>query len=208
MADLTRWSAWLNDYARAIREHKDELTDLDRRIGDADHGANLDRGMTAVAALDPAEFDDAGAYLKKAGMTLVSTVGGASGPLFGTFLLRFAGALAHQTDDVDARTLAGAFAAGLEGVRARGKAADGEKTMIDALAPAVEAMSRAAGAGEPVGESLAKALAAAEQGRDATIDLIATKGRASYLGERSRGTADPGATSITMLIASAAATLG
>lgn len=205
MSEVAPFAAWLADYAKVVHEQRDALTDLDRRIGDADHGANLDRGMAAVAALDPAEFADAAAYVKKAGMTLVSTVGGASGPLFGTFLLRFAGGLGDG--DADASALAAAFAAGLEGVRARGKAADGEKTMVDALAPAVAAITEAAQGGASAGNALAAALAAAEQGRDATVDLVATKGRASYLGERSRGTADPGATSITLLIESAARTL-
>lgn len=205
MASLTPAAvgAWLADFAGQVHEHADELTDLDRAIGDADHGSNLDRGMTAVAALSPADFADAAAYVKKAGMTLVSTVGGASGPLYGTFFLRFAGALTDAEDP--AGQLGTALRAGLDGIVQRGKAVVGEKTMVDALAPAVDAFYAAAGAGTAA--ALAAAAEACAAGRDATIPLVARKGRASYLGERSAGHQDPGATSMTLLIESAARTL-
>lgn len=191
---------WLADYASVIHDNADLLTDLDRQIGDADHGSNMDRGMKAVAALEAADFDDAAAYLKKAGMTLVSTVGGASGPLYGTFLLRFAGAVGDGGKDA----LGAALRAGLDGVLQRGKAEVGDKTMVDALTPAVEAFE-AAGS---LDEALAAAAAAAASGRDAATPLVARKGRASYLGERSKDHQDPGATSVTLLLESAARTLG
>lgn len=192
--------AWLADYASVIHDNADLLTDLDRQIGDADHGSNMDRGMKAVAALEAADFDDAAAYLKKAGMTLVSTVGGASGPLYGTFLLRFAGAVGDGGKDA----LGAALRAGLDGVLQRGKAEVGDKTMVDALTPAVEAFE-AAGS---LDEALAAAVSAAASGRDAATPLVARKGRASYLGERSKDHQDPGATSVTLLLESAARTLG
>lgn len=199
-------AAWLADYAAVIHDNAALLTDLDRQIGDADHGSNMDRGMSAVAALQAADFDDAAALLKKAGMTLVSTVGGASGPLYGTFLLRFAGAIgpdgALTTD-----ALSAALHAGLDGIIARGKAAEGDKTLIDALAPAVRAFDEAAAGGADAQAALAKAAEAAAAGRDATVPLEAHKGRASYLGERSIGVQDPGATSLTLLLESAARTL-
>ncbi|NHN56883.1 dihydroxyacetone kinase subunit L [Calidifontibacter sp. DB0510] len=196
--------AWLADYAQVIGENAAMLTDLDRQTGDADHGSNMDRGMKAVAALDVSSFDSPGALLKKAGMTLVSNVGGASGPLYGTFFLRFAGALDDGPDD--ASGLLGALRAGLEGIEQRGKAERGDKTMIDALAPAVEAFETQSGAGTSA--ALTAAAKAAARGRDEATDLIARKGRASYLGERSKGKQDPGATSMTLLLESAARTLG
>ncbi|QQR99628.1 MAG: dihydroxyacetone kinase subunit L [Austwickia sp.] len=209
---LERTAAWLRAFDAAVHEHAAELTDLDRAIGDADHGSNMDRGMTAVAALDPAAFTDAAAYLKKAGMTLVSTVGGASGPLYGTFFLRFAAALEQPAVDAGeqgadlAAVVGAALRAGVEGVVARGKAAPGDKTMLDALLPAVDAYDAAAGQG--LDAALSAAAAAAADGRAATIPLVALKGRASYLGERSAGHQDPGATSAALLMAAAAATLG
>ncbi len=193
---------WLADYAAVVHEHAAELTDLDRAIGDADHGSNMDRGFAAVAALDASGFDDVPAYLKKVGMTLVSTVGGASGPLFGTFFLRAAGA--WPQGDADAAALGAALRAGLEGVVARGKAEPGDKTLVDALAPAVDAYDAA---GDDVAAALRAAAEAAAAGRDATIPLVARKGRASYLGERSAGHQDPGATSLALLLDSAARTL-
>lgn len=193
---------WLADYATVIHEHAGELTDLDRAIGDADHGSNMDRGLAAVADVDASAFDDAAAYLKKVGMTLVSTVGGASGPLFGTFFLRLGAA---WQGDADAATLGTALRAGLDGVVARGKAEVGDKTMVDALAPAVDAYEAAAPQG--VAAALRAAADAAASGRDATIPLVARKGRASYLGERSAGHQDPGATSLALLLESAARTL-
>lgn len=201
---ITQLAAWLADYSTVVSENAAYLTDLDRQIGDADHGSNMDRGMKAVAALDPAEFDTAAAYLKKAGMTLVSTVGGASGPLYGTFFLRLATA---WPDEVTTSGLGVALRAGLEGILARGKAVEGDKTMVDALTPALAAYDAAAGAGATIGEALADAAKACAAGRDATIPLVARKGRASYLGERSAGHIDPGSASVTLLIESAARTL-
>ncbi|RTL65835.1 MAG: dihydroxyacetone kinase subunit L [Pseudonocardiaceae bacterium] len=203
-ATLDQLTDWVRRFAVAVREHRDELTRLDAAIGDADHGINLDRGMTAVvAALDAEPRPTAAALFKKVGMTLVSTVGGASGPLYGTFFLRVATASGEVTE-LDGPAFAKALRAGLEGVVARGKAEAGDKTMFDALAPAVDALDAALADGDPLGESLRTATAAAEAGRDATIPLVARKGRASYLGERSVGHQDPGATSVTMLVAAAA----
>lgn len=196
---------WLNDYASVIHDKADYLTDLDREIGDADHGANMNRGMQAVIALDPQDFADAGAYLKKAGMTLVSTVGGASGPLYGTFFLRAGGALADNP--CDTAHIAEAFRAGLDGLSQRGKAVVGDKTLVDALTPAVESLESAAENGTPLAQALKDAADAAHQGADSTVDTVAHKGRASYLGERSQGHLDPGAASVTLLIESAARTL-
>lgn len=198
-------AAWLADYADVIARNESLLTDLDAAIGDADHGANMHRGMKAVASLDPAAHADAAALLKKVGMTLVSTVGGASGPLYGTFFLRLGGAL-PAGEAVDADGFGAALRAGYEGILARGKADVGDKTMVDALAPALDAYDAAASEG--LGAALAAAAAAAARGRDATIPLVARKGRASYLGERSAGHQDPGATSLTLLLESAARTLG
>ena len=197
--------AWLADYAAVIAENADLLTDLDRQIGDADHGSNMQRGMTAVAALAPADFPDAKAYLKKAGMTMVNTVGGASGPLYGTFLMRMAAAL---PEELTTEGLGVALRAGLQGILDRGKASVGDKTMVDALTPAVDAFDDAAASGADAKAALAAAAAACAAGRDATIPLVARKGRASYLGERSAGHQDPGATSVTLLVESAARTLG
>ncbi len=200
-ADTEAVGAWLADFAAQVHENAAYLTDLDRQIGDADHGSNLDRGMKVVAALG-SDFPDAGTLLKKAGMTLVSTVGGASGPLYGTFLMRVGGA---WPTEVDAASLGAALRAGLEGILQRGKAAVGDKTMVDALTPAIEAYDGAASEG--IAAALAAAAGAAAAGRDATVPLIAHKGRASYLGERSAGHQDPGATSVTMLLEAAARTL-
>lgn len=209
MSDLSARavSTWLKDYADVITENANYLTDLDRQIGDADHGSNMSRGMSAVAALDPASFADAAGLLKKAGMTLVSTVGGASGPLYGTFFLRL-GTTLTTDGELSAEKFAAAMKAGLDGIVARGKASPGDKTLVDTLAPAVEAAQEAAAAGKSLSESLQAASAAADKGRDATVEMVARRGRASYLGERSRGHQDPGATSMALLIDSAARCLG
>ncbi|SMO58131.1 dihydroxyacetone kinase DhaL subunit [Geodermatophilus aquaeductus] len=202
--DLT---AWLRRFAEVVHERRDELTALDAAIGDADHGSNMDRGMAAVVAvLDDAPPADPAGLLKKTGATLVSKVGGASGPLYGTFFLRMAGAAGDG--DLDDAAVARAVRAGLEGVVARGKAEPGDKTMVDALGPACDALDAAVGAGKPLADALAAAAEAAVQGRDATVPMVARKGRASYLGERSAGHMDPGATSVTLLVEAAAATLG
>ncbi|MDR1807563.1 MAG: dihydroxyacetone kinase subunit L [Propionibacteriaceae bacterium] len=201
--DLAAAARWTARFAALIEENKQYLIDLDAQIGDADHGANLDRGMKKVMELDVTGFASPGDYLKKVGMTLVSTVGGASGPLYGTFFLRLGAA---WPEEGDAAGLGAALRAGLEGIQARGKAVVGDKTMVDALAPAVDAYDAAAGSG--TGPALAAAAAACAAGRDATIPLVARKGRASYLGERSAGHQDPGATSVTLLLDAAAETLG
>ena len=195
---------WLADFASQVHENAAWLTDLDRAIGDADHGSNLDRGMRAVDALDAASFADSAAYLKKAGMTLVSTVGGASGPLYGTFFLRVGGALPPD-GEIRASQWGDAFEAGLAGIVQRGRAEVGDKTMVDALTPAVAAFR---GAGDDVKAAWAAAATASAAGRDATVPLVARKGRASYLGERSAGHQDPGASSVTLLMEAAARTLG
>jgi phosphoenolpyruvate---glycerone phosphotransferase subunit DhaL len=200
LADLRRWLA---EFARLVSEHRDELTALDAAIGDADHGNNLDRGMTAVVAGLAGET--VARLFKQSGMTLVSTVGGASGPLYGTFFLRFAGASGEVTE-LTAAKFAAATRAGLDGVVARGKAEAGDKTMFDALEPAVSALE--AGLDGSLADALKAAAAAADSGRDATIEMHARKGRASYLGERSVGHQDPGATSAALLIRAAAETLG
>lgn len=198
---------WLRSFADAVTDGADELTALDSAIGDADHGANMRRGMKAVVAkLDATPDAPPGTLLKTAGMTLVSTVGGASGPLYGTFFLRMATS-AGDREELDAAGLAAALRAGLEGVVARGKAATGDKTMLDALVPALDALDAALAGGAGLGEALRAAADAADAGRDATVPLVARKGRASYLGERSAGHQDPGATSTALLLAAAAATL-
>ena len=194
---------WVREFAQLVAENRDDLTELDSAIGDADHGSNMDRGLqAAVAALDETHPATPGALLTKVGMTLVSTVGGASGPLYGTYFLRMGGALG-EADQVTPEQLAKALRAGLDGVVARGKAEAGDKTMYDALAPATDAVDAAVDAGRPLGEAFAAAVAAAAAGRDATTAMLARKGRASYLGERSVGHQDPGATSATLLFVAA-----
>jgi phosphoenolpyruvate---glycerone phosphotransferase subunit DhaL len=202
--DAAALTAWVREFARLVHEQRDALTQLDAAIGDADHGANMDRGMTAaVAALEARPADDAAAVLKAVATTLIKTVGGASGPLYGTFFLRAAGAL----DGGDGAALAKAVRAGLDGVAARGKAEAGDKTMLDALIPACDALDEALAAGKPLGEALNAAAEAAARGRDATEPMVARKGRASYLGERSAGHVDPGAASATLLVEAAATAL-
>jgi len=206
--DVAALTGWVQRFAQLVAEHRDELTALDSAIGDADHGTNMDRGMTAVvAALDAAPPSGAGTLLKQVGMTLVRTVGGASGPLYGTYFLRMATAVSEDAATVPAETLAKSFRAGLEGIVARGKAELGDKTMFDALAPAVDALEAELARGGDLRAALDAASAAADAGRDATTPLHARKGRASYLGERSVGHQDPGATSAALLVAAAASTL-
>jgi dihydroxyacetone kinase-like protein len=205
--DAAALDRWIRAFAAAITEHESELTRLDSAIGDADHGANMTRGLKAVVAkLDEGAASGPGALLKQTGMTLVSTVGGASGPLYGTFFLRMATAVG-DAETLDGAAFAAALRAGVDGVVARGKAEAGDKTMYDALAPAVDALDAALGGADPSG-ALRAAADAAAQGRDATTPMQARKGRASYLGERSVGHQDPGATSATLLLQAAADTLG
>ncbi len=204
--DVAALTGWLRAFADAVSEHSAELTQLDAAIGDADHGTNMSRGMQAVVKmLDETDFETADALLKKAGMTLVSTVGGASGPLYGTFFIRAGTALA-DVDGIDAAAFGAALRAGVEGILARGKATLEDKTMYDAWAPALDAYDEAAAEGD-LAKALSAAAAAAAAGRDATTPMQARKGRASYLGERSIGHQDPGATSTTLLLESAVVSL-
>ena len=198
--DTAALTAWVQEFARSVAEHKDELTQLDSAIGDADHGANMDRGMSAaLAALTEKPPADAAALLKTVAMTMISKVGGTSGPLYGTLFLRMSGVIG----DGSPAAFAAAFRAGVDGVVARGKAEPGDKTLVDALLPAADALEQAVGAGEPLGTALRSAAAAAAQGRDAVTPLVARKGRASYLGERSAGHVDPGAASAVLLLEAA-----
>lgn len=195
--------AWIHLLAQVLRDAKEELTALDSAIGDADHGINMDRGFQAVLAKLPTYPEgDLGALLKGVGMTLVSTVGGASGPLYGTFFLQLGGATAGKVE-AEAAEVAGALEAGIAGIQRLGKAEPGDKTMLDALIPARDAMRAAVDGGASVTDALAAAVAAAEQGMLATIPLVARKGRASYLGERSAGHQDPGATSSYLMLKAA-----
>jgi dihydroxyacetone kinase-like protein len=198
---------WLSSFRDAVHEHCDYLTELDSAIGDADHGTNLTRGMDAVmTALDPPPAT-IGELLKTVGMTLVTSVGGASGPLYGTFFLRAATA-AGDADALDGPALLEALRAGLDGIVARGKAEAGDKTMYDALAPALDALQSALGEGAELSSATAAAASAAAAGRDATEPLHALKGRASYLGERSVGHIDPGAASAALLLDALAGAAG
>jgi phosphoenolpyruvate---glycerone phosphotransferase subunit DhaL len=195
---------WLRRYAAVIAEQRGELVRLDTAIGDGDHGTNMDRGMRkAMEKVDQMEGNDIGATLKAVGMALVSSVGGAAGPLYGTLFLQM-GTATTGASALDVAGVADAFEAGVKGVQARGKAEPGDKTMIDALLPAVEALRAAQADGDVgVGEALDRAAAAAEEGMKATIPMEARKGRASYLGPRSVGHQDPGATSSYLLLRSA-----
>ncbi|MHB9755559.1 dihydroxyacetone kinase subunit DhaL [Streptomyces sp. BYX5S] len=197
MLDADFFRRWLTTAAAAVDREADRLTELDSPIGDADHGSNLRRGFNAVRdALDKDAPDTPGAVLVLAGKQLISTVGGASGPLYGT-LLRRTGKTLGDAAEVGEADFAAALKAGVDAVAALGGAAPGDKTMLDALVPAVEALGD--------GDVLA-ARAAAEHGAEATTPLQARKGRASYLGERSIGHQDPGATSSALLIAALAET--
>ena len=191
---------FLGLFADRLHERREELTELDSAIGDADHGINMDRGFSAVRAkLAELDGSDLGASAKTVGMTLISTVGGASGPLYGTFFLRLATAIGDRTA-LDPAELGAALRAGLEGVVHRGKALVDDKTMVDAMGPAVDAYDAAAAGGVSAG--LEAAAEAAAAGRDRITPLVARKGRASYLGERSANHQDPGATSTTILFES------
>ncbi|KQR49829.1 dihydroxyacetone kinase [Microbacterium sp. Leaf161] len=190
---------WIRRFRDVVAEKREWLTELDSAIGDADHGANMARGMDAVVAkLDSAVPPTVDELLKTVGMTLVSSVGGASGPLYGTLFLRM-GMAAGPVNELDAAGLAASLRAGLDGIVARGKAEAGDKTMFDAMAPAVDALDAAIAGGADLAAATAAAADAAAAGRDATEPLVARKGRASYLGERSAGHIDPGAASTTLL---------
>jgi dihydroxyacetone kinase-like protein len=191
---------WLEAAAASVREQRDYLTQLDAAIGDADHGTNMDRGFSAVVEKLQGLEAPPGRLLITAGGTLVSTVGGASGPLWGTALRR-AGRALGEAEEFDGSELAAALDAALEGVVELGAAQEGDKTMVDALAPAVRALRQQLADGATVAAALAAARSASEDGMRATVPLQASKGRASYLGERSIGHQDPGATSTALIIA-------
>jgi phosphoenolpyruvate---glycerone phosphotransferase subunit DhaL len=199
---------WIRAYAAAISEHRAELVRLDTAIGDGDHGTNMERGMRkAVEKIDGTDGDDIGALLKAVGMALVSSVGGAAGPLYGTFFLQMGTACAGR-EELDLAGWTAALEAGVKGLQARGKAEPGDKTMVDALVPAMEALRAAGDDGGGLADALRRSADAAEEGMRATIPLEARRGRASYLGPRSVGHQDPGATSAQLLLAVAADTFG
>jgi phosphoenolpyruvate---glycerone phosphotransferase subunit DhaL len=192
--------AWIGDFSTTISEHRAELVKLDTAIGDADHGTNMDRGMkAAVEKLDTVEGDDIGAILKAVAMALISKVGGAAGPLYGTLFLQMGTATTGKTE-LELPDWTTALEAGIKGVQARGKAEPGDKTMIDALLPALQALQD--------GGDLVASADAAKAGMEATIPMEARKGRASYLGPRSVGHQDPGATSSHLLLQTAAERFG
>lgn len=192
--------SWIAATAAVIEEQRDHLTQLDAAIGDADHGINLSRGFTAVlSALETANPATPGAILTVTGSTLISKVGGASGPLYG-MAFRSAGKALGDTADVDLAGLAAALEAALAGVQRLGAAREGDKTMVDALAPATGAFSKAVAEGAPEADALAALADAAQAGAAATIPMQALKGRASYLGPRSVGHEDPGAASTALIL--------
>jgi len=198
--------AWIRNFAQVIEENNEYLTDLDREIGDADHGANMNRGFKAVLSKLPSvESSDIPTILKSVGMTLLSSVGGASGPLYSTVFMQLSKSFAGKEQLELADWCAGLEAAE-QGVQMRGKAVPGEKTMVDAMQPALEALKEAVSQNLSIGEALRKSADAAHQGMLATIPLVARKGRASYLGERSANHQDPGATSTYFLLDTAAKT--
>ena len=189
----------LSKIGESIIANKDFLTELDREIGDSDHGINMARGFHAVLEkLDP-EAEDIGASLKKAGMTLLSTVGGASGPLYGTAYMEAGKVLAGKTE-LSPEDLKSALEAAIAGIQKRGKAVRGEKTMLDAIIPASETYAQKVAEGAGIVDALDAACASAREGVEYTKTIIATKGRASYLGERSIGHQDPGATSAALTL--------
>jgi dihydroxyacetone kinase-like protein len=195
---------WLHRFASEIRTQADWLTELDSAIGDADHGTNMVRGTAAVVAkLEGGATGTVQELFKGVGMTLVSTVGGASGSLYGTFFLEM-GRNSPANMHLNASEVENAVRAGVDGVIARGHAAVGDKTMIDALEPAVTALTQALADGLRLDDSIAAAATAASTGRDSTEPLVARKGRASYLGDRSAGHIDPGAASAAILVAALA----
>jgi phosphoenolpyruvate---glycerone phosphotransferase subunit DhaL len=193
---------WMKRFAAEVAENRAYLSKLDGAIGDGDHGTNMDRGMKKVLEkLDASGGDDIGASLKAVGMALVSSVGGAAGPLYGTLFLQMGQATAGKSE-LDLAAFTEALDAGVQGVVKRGKAEPGDKTMVDALGPAVEALRNADG--DDVAGALQRAAEAAREGMEATVPMVARKGRASYLGERSAGHQDPGATSSHLLLKTAA----
>ncbi|HUG85958.1 MAG TPA: dihydroxyacetone kinase subunit DhaL [Euzebya sp.] len=205
--DVGSLVVWFRRFAAAIEVHADDLSSLDAAIGDADHGTNMRRGCQAVvAALDADRPSDVTGFGKTVGMRLISAVGGASGPLYGSFFLAF-GTAGGGASTLTTTQLAACWQAGADSVASRGKAVLSDKTMLDAMLPAVDALQDGATSGQPIAEVLARAVVAAEEGMRATIPMTARKGRASYLGERSAGHQDPGATSTWLLVRSAAEAL-
>ncbi len=199
--------AWFRAFAVEIEAHNEELTALDSAIGDGDHGTNMRRGCRAVlAVLDADAPEDVAGFGRAIAMRLISAVGGASGPLYGSFFLAF-GTTGGKVGELTGEQLAAAWRAGLDAVISRGKAQLGDKTMLDAMIPAVEALETGVRQGS-ITEAFAAAVTAADEGVKATIPLQARKGRASYLGERSIGHQDPGATSTALLFRTAADVLG
>jgi dihydroxyacetone kinase-like protein len=200
---------WIRAFAAEVEANKEYLTQLDAAVGDGDHGINMQRGMAAVLVKvdSPAEGKDIGALLKTIGMTLVSTVGGAGGPLYGTLFLQMGTAVSGK-EELGPDDWAAALEAAITGVQARGKAEPGDKTMIDALIPGRDAFKAALAEGATFPDALRKSADAAEQGMQDTVPLVARKGRASYLGERSAGHQDPGATSSHLLLEAASETWG
>lgn len=200
MTDRKKVVEILLGMAKAMEENKELLTDLDSAIGDSDHGINMARGFAEVEKqAESLEQKDIGNILKTVGMTLVSKVGGSSGPLYGTAFMK-AGMTIGAKDEIDMADFLGALEVGIEGVKARGKSTTGEKTMLDAMVPALDGMKAQQAAGADAKQVLEAGVQAAEAGVEATKPMVATKGRASYLGERSIGHQDPGATSFTLLL--------
>ena len=198
---------WLQDFATQIEQNKDYLTELDAAIGDADHGINMERGFKKVMSQLPSVADkDIGSILKSVSMTLISSVGGASGPLYGTFFLR-ASTVAVDKQQLTDEEIVSLLQAGLDGVLQRGKAQLGDKTMVDVLSPSVDALTQAVGEGKNTLAAMQQAVVAAEQAMKDTIPMLARKGRASYLGERSVGHQDPGATSAYLMLKCLSASL-
>jgi len=200
---------WIRAFAAEVEANKEQLTQLDAAVGDGDHGINMQRGMSAVLVkVDAAgEEQDIGALLKTVGMTLVSTVGGAGGPLYGTLFMQMGTAVSGK-EELGQDDWAAALEAAIAGVQARGKAEPGDKTMIDALIPGRDALKAALAEGASLGDALRQSADAAGQGMRDTVPLVARKGRASYLGERSAGHQDPGATSSHLLLEAAAEAWG
>ena len=197
---------WVKAVASVINEKSTYLTELDAAIGDADHGANMDRGFKAVMNKMPEISDkDIGTIFKTVGMTLISTVGGAGGPLYGTFFLQVGMKTAGQME-LSLTDWADALEAALNGVIMRGKAELGDKTMVDALTPAVAVLKQSIPESQPIHKALELSAEAARKGMEGTIPLVARKGRASYLGERSAGHQDPGATSSFLILKAASDT--
>ena len=202
---IDQLNGWVHRFHDLVIKNRAELTQLDSAVGDADHGSNMARGVTAVInKLAGDRPRHANELFKTVAMTLVTSVGGASGPLYGTFFLRFAGAAGPATE-LDAEALDMALRAGLAGIVERGKAAPGDKTMVDAVSPALDAIEAVIKSGGDLGAAVIAARDAAAAGRDATVPLPARKGRASYLGERSAGHMDPGAASMSLLFDALAA---